>query len=146
MLLSICFCFSCDAQKKNMPVLTETKWEYQVAEGFKDYILFDKEPCGYSKEKESFNYCEKKGKYVEYSSELDYPHSGRYEVKNDTIYLTEIDLVNNLPETTETEIKVISKMILTEKGLTTIYFKRKRGDFWDEEWIKSPSIFFKKSK
>jgi hypothetical protein len=141
---------SCNAQnkqelkKENTLVLSKTKWEYQVAEGFKDYILFDKESCGYSKEKGLFNYCEKKGKYVEYSSELDYPHSGTYEVKNDTIYLTEIDLVNNLPETTEKEIKVISKMVLINDRLTTVYRKRKRGDFWDEKWIENPEIFFKK--
>lgn len=89
----MCLSISCNAQKKDIPTLVQTKWEYQVAEGFKDYLLFDKEPCGYSKEKEAFNYCDKKGQYVEYSSELDYPYSGVYEVKSDTIYLTRIDLV-----------------------------------------------------
>lgn len=145
-LLLMCLFVYCHAQKRKIPNLTQTKWEYQVAEGFKDYILFDKEPFGYSKKKEDFNYRDKKGQYVEYSSELDYPYSGIYKVKNDTIYLTRIDLVSELPGITKTEIKSISKMILTENGLTKVFYKSRNGISWDEKWIKSPKVFFKRVK
>lgn len=137
--LSLCCCV-----QKGLPIINGTQWEYQVAEQFKDYLLFDKEICGYNKEEDKFNYCFKKGQYVEYSSELGYPFSGTYIIKNDTIILTRIDLISELPGTKQKEVKSISKMVLTSDGLATIYYKFKTGTGWNEKWIKSPEVIFKR--
>ena len=136
-LSCLIFFISCVGQKVNQNIkvdklssVVNSKWVTGFSEFLECYSIYFKSD----------------GKYEDFNCEVQYTFSGTYEVKNDTIYLTEIDLVSDLPGTTETEIKSISKMVLTEKGLTTVYQKSKTVIGWDEEWINSPTIFFKKSK
>jgi hypothetical protein len=130
-LLYACLCISCDAQDK------------QVIK--KENLIGSQWVSGFSEFPECYKITFKKNNhYEDFNCEVQYTFSGTYEVKNDTIYMTEIDLISDLPGTTETEIKSISKMILTDKGLTSIYYKRRTGVGWDEKWIGNPEIFFKK--
>ena len=90
-------------QKENLPSLINTKWEYKVAEGCINYILFKKDST-----------------YEDYNCELDFPFRGKYQVNKDTIYLTEIGLASDLPGETRRVIKSRDKGILKNGKLKFI--------------------------
>jgi len=131
----LCFMLlSCNIQEKQeLPSLVNTKWEYKVAEGCISYIAFKADST-----------------YEDYNCEMDYPFSGKYKVKNDTIYLIEIDLASNVPSVNEKNnykkvIKSRTKGILKDEGLK--FFDRE--DFIDGKWVKpdykpTQEIFYKK--
>lgn len=103
-------------QKDTFPSLINTRWEHKVIEGCVDYILF------------------KKGNaYEDYNCEMDYPFSGKYEIKKDTLYLTEIDLASNLPGETKKITKAKYKVALQNGKLKFV----SREELIDGKWEQS---------
>lgn len=122
---------SCNIQDKQKPLtLANTKWEYKVAEGCVNYIYFNNDST-----------------YEDYNCEIDYPFSGRYQIRKDTIYLIEIDLASNLPNEKRRVIKSKTKGILKNDRLK--FFDRE--NIIDGKWIKSGTksieeILYKKTE
>lgn len=114
----LCFMLlSCNIQEKQeLPSLVNTKWEYKVAEGCISYIAFKADST-----------------YEDYNCELDFPFSGNYKVKKDTLYLTEIGLASELPGTTKKIVKRKCKGILTNGQLKFVSGE----ELEDGKWVKS---------
>lgn len=112
--------------------LINTKWEYKVAEGCISYISF-----------------KKNGTYENYNCEMDYPYSGKYEIKNDTIYLIEIDLKSNVPSINKKNNykKVItrrSKLVNKGDSLRYVSWEAFENKKWSEPITPPNEIFYKK--
>lgn len=126
---------SCNAQEKQgLPSLVNTKWEYKVAEGCISYIAFKADST-----------------YEDYNCERDYPFSGKYEIKNDTIYLIEIDLASNVPSVNKKNNykKVItrrSKLINKGKFLQYVSWEAFKNKKWSEAVTPPNEIRYKKVK
>ncbi len=130
-LLILFLLLSCTMQERQNP-LVNTKWEYKVAEGCLSYITF-----------------KKNGTYENYNCEMDYPYSGKYEIKNDTIYLIEIDLESNVPSVNKKNNykKVITRRSkLVNKGDSLQYFSWEafENKKWSEPIMPPNEIFYKK--
>ena len=126
-LLLLLTLFSYTTQEQQNP-LVNTKWEYTVAEGCVNYILF-----------------RANGIYENYSCEIDYPFSGTYELKGGIIYFVEIDLASNLPGETNKVVKNRMKGRVENNKLRFFDLE----DFVDGKWVKPkqdsiPEIFYKK--
>ncbi len=96
--------------------LANTRWEYTVAEGCVNYFFFKAD-----------------GTYENYCCEMDYPFSGTYEQKGNTIFFIEIDLASNLPVETKKIVKNRMKARIKKDKLR--FFDQE--DFIDGKWIKS---------
>jgi len=135
LLLSLFSCIiilcSCTIKEKiEFRALINTKWEYKVAEGCINYVYFNNDST-----------------YENYNCEIDYPFSGKFQVKNDTIYLIEIDLASELPGETQKIIKSRCKGILKDGKLKFI----NNEDLINGKWRKSnfkttEEIFYEKVK
>lgn len=130
-LVFISFCTSCTAQskqettKEKLPDLLNTKWVWDLGNNCINYFIFlDKY-------------------YVEYNCELGEEWQGDYEIKKDTLLLKDKIYTSNIPNQGKSVTNEY-KMILTDKGLCIVYYKVYEEGKWDEAWIKSPNIFFKK--
>jgi hypothetical protein len=110
-----------------MNPLINTKWEYKVVDGCISYIIF-KTDCTYE----------------DYNCERDYPFNGKYKLKQDTIYLTEIDLLSDLSEEKREVIKGRSKYLYKEEYIEYISWEAYENKKWSEP-IKPPQkIYYKK--
>ncbi|MBA3706139.1 MAG: hypothetical protein H0W84_09640 [Bacteroidetes bacterium] len=122
---------SCNMQEKANP-LVNTKWEYKVAEDCVSYITFKKDST-----------------YENYNCEMNYPYSGKYEIKNDTIYLIEIDLASNVTSVNKKNNykKVItrrSKLINKGESLQYVSWEAFKDKKWSEATIPPKEILYKK--
>lgn len=108
--------FFCKKQEKQgLPELINTRWEYKVAQCCTDYIFFKKDST-----------------YEDYNCEIDFPFSGKYNVKKDTIYMTEIGLSSELPGEKRKIIKAKYKGIIINEKLKFVYVEKLE----DGKWIK----------
>jgi hypothetical protein len=102
--------------------LVNTKWTFKIADSCTNYISF------------------KEDTYEEYNCELDYPSTGKYSIKEDTLYLVEIDLKSNLGGKQET-VKSRSKLILLENKLLYAAKDEFREGRWQTVKLKSSGNF-----
>lgn len=125
-LLILLMLFSCNMQEKKNPLIN-TKWEYKVAEGCVSYITFKAD-----------------GTYEDYNCERDYPFSGKYELKKDTIYLIEIDLASDLPGEKRKVIKGRSKYLYKGESLQYVSWEDFKNEKWSDITFPPNVIFYKK--
>ncbi|GAP68177.1 hypothetical protein BA6E_102175 [Bacteroidales bacterium 6E] len=130
-ILFIFMLLPCNLHEKQK-ALINTKWEYKVAEGCVSYITF-----------------KKNGTYENYNCEMDYPYSGKYEIKNDTIYLLEIDLESNVPSINKRNNykKVItrrSKLVNKGDSLWYVSWEAFENKKWSKPITPPNEIFYKK--
>ena len=137
-LLSVFFicCESQETQELAMnpiPDLTGTRWEHHypyMGEG--DVMIFYQEPV-YPRGTEPNSIREKRGWYTNYAYETGHAESGTYEVKGDTLYLTEINFASDVPSIQEKEVIGYSKWVLSDKGLLYPVYRNFRSGFvWRE--------------
>ena len=121
---------SCNVQEKQgLPSLINTKWEYKVAEGCISYIAFKADSA-----------------YEDYNCERDYPFLGKYEVKNDIIYLTEIDLATDLSGEKRKVVKGRSKYLIKGEYLQYVSWEEFKDKKWLEATIPPKEILYNKVK
>ena len=121
--------FSCKIQEKRNLLITN-KWEYKFAEDCISNILFRAD-----------------GTYENYNCERDYPYSGIYKIKRDTIYLIEIDLLSDVPSINEEnnyKTGIICKNKLIYKGSFLQYVSWESYDPENKKW--SGDIVFPSNK
>ncbi len=134
MLLFI-FLLSCSAPESHgLPSLANTKWEYKVAEGCISYMAFANDST-----------------YENYDCEKNYPYSGKYEMKGDTVYLIEIDLASNVPAENEksNNKKIVTcrcKLIYKEGALQYVSWEAFENNKWLEPVFPSGEILYKKTR
>lgn len=119
---------SCLRQKNDVPNISNSKWEWELDNHCINRLEFTEQ------------------QYSEYNCELGESWKGVYFIKGDTIVLQTEVLNSNVPSKGK-PIMNISKMVYhSTKGLSLIYYKEwdYQSQSWDEEWIKSPKILFKK--
>ncbi len=119
---------SCRTIEKNTPnPLKNTKWEHKVAEGCISYIDFETDST-----------------YEDYDCEMSYPFSGKYQRKNDTVYLIEIDLATDLPGEKREVIKGRSKYLLSGELLQYISWEEFENKKWQTATLPPQKILYKK--
>ena len=105
---------SCNFQEKQaVDSLINTKWQYKVADGCTSYIQF-----------------KYKGNYEDYDCERDYPFSGKYEIKKDTVYLIQIDLATDLPGEKRKVVNGRSRYLLKGKFLHYLGWEEFKDNHW----------------
>ena len=154
LLLSVFF-ICCESQETQElaenPILdlTGTRWEHHYPDrGVGDVMIFYQEPV-YPKGTEPNSNREKRGRFLVYGNwrlsgpsrgglELEYPEMGTYEVKGDTLYMTEINFIWNVPSISKKEvkgyaIKGYSKWVLSDNGLLyPVYANNRTSSGWVE--------------
>ncbi len=89
-----------------------TKWQRKVADRCINYISFTNDS------------------YEDYNCETDFPYSGKYKIKGDTLYLTEIDLKSNLPGKNRYIVKARSRWVQIDNKLKCVA----KEEFFDGKW------------
>ncbi|HRB71734.1 hypothetical protein [Flavobacterium sp. WV_118_3] len=118
-LLLLLTIFSFAIQEKQNP-LVNTKWEYKFLEHCISSIIFKAD-----------------GTYENYNCEMNYPYSGKYEIKKDTITLIEIDLLSNVLSVNEEnnyKTRIIRKNKLVNKGEYLQYISWENYDYENKKW------------
>jgi len=118
-LLLLLTLFSYTTQEQQNP-LVNTKWEYKFLEYCSSYLTFKAD-----------------GTYENYNCERDYHYSGKYEIKKDTIYLIEIDLLSDVPSVNEEnnyKTGIICRNKLIYKGSFLQYVSWENYDHENKKW------------
>jgi len=114
--LSIVLIFiSCNIRKQRIS-LVNTKWEYRFEDFCISYITFKTNNI-----------------YEEYSCELDYIFSGKYHVKNDTIYLVQIDFASDIMSKNNPKVIKGKSFYLFKKNYLQ-YVKWEYYDWKTKKW------------
>jgi len=114
-LIFLTFFLSCNVKYQRIS-LVNTEWEYRFEDFCTSYITFKTDNV-----------------YESYDCEWDYLFSGRYYIKNDTIYLVQFDFASNvLQENNPKVIKGRSVYLFKENYLQ--YLNWKDYDWKTEKW------------
>jgi len=129
--LLILFVFiSCNVKHQGVS-LVNTKWEYRFEYFCTSYIIFKTDNV-----------------YEDYNCEWDYLFSGKYYIKNDTIYLVQFDFASNvLQENNPKVIKGRSTYLLKENYLQYLSWKDydwKTGKWKENYTFPDSHIIYKK--
>ncbi|THF52778.1 hypothetical protein E6C50_00775 [Flavobacterium supellecticarium] len=119
LLLLLLTLFSHTTQEQQNP-LVNTRWEYTVAEDCISYITFKAD-----------------GTYENYNCEMNYPYSGKYEIKKNTITLIEIDLLSNVPSVNEEnnyKTGIIRRNKFVNNGKSLQYISWENYDHENNKW------------
>ncbi|MHA4895367.1 hypothetical protein ACXZ1K_11480 [Pedobacter sp. PWIIR3] len=101
------------ANPERMQNMKNTRWEIKDSDGCINYIFL------------------KKTAYNSFVCGFDFPRSGKYYIKNDTLILTEIDLVSDLPGNNKYGVTAETKWILIGKKLILLL----RKDLGYTKWV-----------